>query len=109
MVLAESTIADNSRYFETREDVPVQAISQGLGTIGEARRIVLTASGQNKAEAIAQMAEGAVSARWPATSLQLHPEVTVVVDEAAASRLELADYYRHTRRIVDHHTGTGHS
>ena len=52
VVLAESTIADNSRYFETREDVPVQAISQGLGTIGEARRIVLTASGQKKAEAI---------------------------------------------------------
>jgi len=109
VVLTKSTIADNSRYFEAREDVPVRAISQGLGTIGEARRIVLTASGQNKAEAIAQMAEGAVSARWPATSLQLHPEVTVVVDEAAASRLELADYYRHVRRTVHPHTDTGHS
>lgn len=109
VVLTESTIADNSRYFEAREDVPVQAISQGLGTIGEARRIVLTASGQNKAEAVAQMAEGAVSARWPATTLQLHPEVIVVVDEAAASRLELADYYRHMRRTVHHRTGTAHS
>lgn len=109
VVLTESTIADNSRHFEAREDVPVQAISQGLGTIGEAHRIVLTASGQNKAEAVAQMAEGAISARWPATSLQLHPEVIAVVDEAAASRLELADYYRHVRRTVQVPPGTGHS
>ena len=97
--LTRSTIEDNSRYFDSADDVPVRALSQGLGTIREARRIVLTASGSGKADAVAQLAEGAISARWPATVLQLHPDVTVVVDEAAASGLELADYYRYSRRL----------
>src|SRR5699024_5208213 len=97
--LTRSTIEDNSRYFDSADDVPVRALSQGLGTIREARRIVLTASGSGKADAVAQLAEGAISARWPATVLQLHPYVTVVVDEAAASGLELADYYRYSRRL----------
>ena len=97
--LARSTIEDNSRYFASAEDVPVRALSQGLGTILEARRIVLTATGAGKAEAVAQLAEGPISARWPATALQMHPDVTVVVDEAAAARLELADYYRYSRRL----------
>ncbi|AXK44887.1 glucosamine-6-phosphate deaminase [Brachybacterium saurashtrense] len=97
--LTRSTIEDNSRYFASAADVPVRALSQGLGTILEARRIVLTATGAQKAEAVAQLAEGAISARWPATVLQLHPDVVVVVDEAAASRLELAEYYRYSRRL----------
>lgn len=97
--LTRSTIEDNSRYFDAPSDVPVRAISQGLGTILEARRIVLTATGEGKAEAVAQLAEGAVCARWPATVLQAHPDVTVVVDEAAASKLELADYYRYSRAL----------
>ncbi|APX31566.1 glucosamine-6-phosphate deaminase [Brachybacterium sp. P6-10-X1] len=107
--LTRRTIADNARFFENPEDVPVRALSQGLGTIREARRIVLTATGEGKAEAVAQLVEGPISARWPATSLQLHPEVTVVVDEAAASRLELADYYRHTRRLEQAGSVTPHS
>ena len=97
--LTRSTIEDNSRYFDSADDVPVRALSQGLGTILEARRIVLTAAGAGKAAAVAQLAEGAISARWPATALQMHPDVTVVVDEAAASKLELADYYRYSRRL----------
>ncbi|MEJ6544311.1 glucosamine-6-phosphate deaminase [Brachybacterium paraconglomeratum] len=99
--LSRSTIADNSRYFASREDVPIQALSQGLGTILEARRIVLVASGENKAAAIAQLVEGGISARWPATVLQMHPEVVVVADEAAASRLELHEDYRHERRLEE--------
>ncbi|MGP9537395.1 glucosamine-6-phosphate deaminase [Brachybacterium sp. AOP43-C2-M15] len=95
--LTRSTIEDNARYFDTAADVPVRALSQGLGTILEARRIVLTATGSSKAAAVAQLAEGAISARWPATVLQMHPAVTVVVDEAAASQLELKDYYRYAR------------
>lgn len=55
---------------------------------------MLLASGEHKAEAVRQLVEGAVSARWPASALQLHPRVTVLLDELAASRLELADYYR---------------
>jgi glucosamine-6-phosphate deaminase len=107
--LTRRTIADNARFFENAQDVPVRAISQGLGTIREARRIVLTASGEHKAEAVAQLAEGAISARWPATSLQLHPDVTVVVDEGAASRLELADYYRYARDLEGANPGPRHS
>ena len=99
--LTRSTIADNSRYFSSREDVPVRALSQGLGTILEARRIVLTATGENKAAAIAQLVEGGISSRWPATVLQMHPEVVVVVDEAAASRLELHEDYRHERALEE--------
>ena len=109
VVLTQSTIADNARYFDAPEDVPTRAITQGLATIGDARQIVLTATGEHTAEAIAQLVEGAISARWPATSLQLHPAVTVVVDDAAASRLELADYYRFTRRMSLEDSGTGHS
>ncbi len=62
-----------------------------------ARHIVLVATGTRKAEAVHQMVEGPVSARWPATILQHHPHVTVLLD-AAASRLRLADYYRETDR-----------
>lgn len=107
--LTRGTIADNARFFENAEDVPVRALSQGLGTIREARRIVLTATGEGKAEAVAQLVEGPISARWPATSLQLHPDVTVVVDEAAASRLELADYYRYARSLEQTESVTPHS
>lgn len=97
--LTRSTIQDNSRYFDSPSDVPVRALSQGLGTILEARRIVLTATGAGKAAAIAQLVEGAISSRWPATVLQLHPDVVVVVDEAAGSELQLADDYRYARRL----------
>lgn len=99
VTLTRSTIADNSRYFDSPEEVPQHALSQGLGTILEARRIVLTASGENKAAAVAQLVEGGISARWPATVLQLHQDVTIVVDEAAASRLELSEDYRHARTM----------
>lgn len=104
--LTPQTISDNSRYFTSADEVPVRAISQGVGTILESRRIVLTASGEHKAEAIAQMVEGAVSARWPATMLQMHPDVVVVIDEAAASRLELADYYRHLHTLETEQSST---
>ncbi len=76
--------------------VPRHVLTQGLGTIMSARHLVLVASGRAKAEALHHMVEGAVTAMWPASVLQLHPHVTVLVDEAAASRLQLADYYRQT-------------
>lgn len=98
VTLTEQTISDNARFFDTAEDVPVQALTQGLGTISEARAIVLTATGRAKAEAVAQMVEGGLSARWPATTLQMHNDVTVVVDEDAASELELVEYYRFAHR-----------
>src|SRR5690606_8275790 len=92
--LTRRTVEDNARFFDTVDQVPVHVITQGLGTISEARRIVLIATGEGKAEAVAAMAEGPVSAFCPASVLQMHPAVTVVLDEAAASRLANADYYR---------------
>lgn len=96
--LTAQTRLDNARFFDGDLDaVPRHCLTQGLGTILEARRIVLVATGEAKAQAVAQLVEGAVSARWPGTVLQHHPDVTVFVDEAAASQLELSDYYRDTR------------
>jgi glucosamine-6-phosphate deaminase len=93
--LTGQTREDNARFFGGDvEAVPRHCLTQGLGTIMQARHVVLTATGESKAEAIAQMVEGPVSAMWPATVLQCHPHVTVLLDEAAASRLKLADYYR---------------
>ncbi len=92
--LTRQTVEDNARFFDAPEDVPVHVLTQGIGTIMEARAVVLTASGRQKAAAVAQLVEGPLSARWPATALQAHPHATVVVDEEAAADLELADYYR---------------
>ncbi|MCL1800622.1 MAG: glucosamine-6-phosphate deaminase [Promicromonosporaceae bacterium] len=94
-VLTEQTRVDNARFFDDDiSKVPTLCLTQGLGTIMEARELVLIATGENKAEAIRQLVEGAVSARWPATIIQHHPNALILVDEAAASKLELADYYR---------------
>lgn len=92
--LLQQTIKDNARFFENEEEVPIHVLTQGIGTILEARRIVLTATGWSKSEAIAQTVEGAVSARWTGSALQFHPDVLLVIDNEAASGLKLADYYR---------------
>lgn len=95
--LTRQTRTDNARFFDGDVDaVPRHCLTQGLATIRDARHLLLLATGAGKAEAIAQLVEGPVSARWPATVLQWHPHVTVLVDEDAASRLELTDYYRQT-------------
>lgn len=94
--LTERTRADNARFFDSIDQVPMHCITQGLGTILRARHLVLLAFGQNKAEAVAGAVEGPVTASLPGSAIQLHPRVSVVVDEAAASRLKYADYYRYT-------------
>lgn len=95
--LTEQTRADNARFFGGDPDaVPRHVLTQGLGTIMAARHLVLLAGGRAKAEAVHRMVEGGVSAMWPASVLQLHPHVTVLLDEGAASRLQLADHYRQT-------------
>jgi glucosamine-6-phosphate deaminase len=93
--LTPKTRQDNARFFDTPEQVPTHCITQGLGTIMEARRLVLVAQGERKAEAIAAAVEGPVSASCPASILQFHRSATVIVDEDAASRLRNRDYYRH--------------
>lgn len=95
--LTRQTRVDNARFFDGDVDaVPTHCLTQGLGTIMEARHIVLVATGRAKAEAIHHMAEGPVTAMWPGSILQHHPHVTVLLDDAAARRLQLADYYRET-------------
>ncbi|MFD6140445.1 glucosamine-6-phosphate deaminase [Promicromonospora sp. NPDC060271] len=95
--LTKQTREDNARFFGgSVEDVPRHCLTQGLATIMSARHLVLLASGRAKAEAVHQLVEGPISAMWPATIMQLHPHATVLVDDAAASRLQLADYYRQT-------------
>ena len=94
--LVEQTRRDNARFFTTLAEVPHHVITQGLGTILEARHVILLATGAQKAQAVRDMVEGPVAAICPASVLQLHPHVTVLLDEAAASSLRLADYYRHS-------------
>lgn len=93
--LTRTTRADNARFFDDREeDVPRHVVTQGLGTILEARHLLMIACGAGKAEPVARAVEGPLTAMCPASVLQLHPHATVVVDEPAAAALELADYYR---------------
>lgn len=94
--LTERTRADNARFFDAIDEVPAHCITQGLGTILRARHLVLLAWGERKAEAVAGALEGPLAAVLPASAIQLHAHVTVVVDEAAASRLRFAEYYRCT-------------
>ena len=85
--LTESTIQANKRYFDSEDQVPRQAISVGAGGIMQARKIVLVAYGEGKAKAIRQMVKGDVDPQCQASMLRLHPQVTVLLDEAAASLL----------------------
>lgn len=93
--LSQRTREDNARFFATLEEVPRHCITQGLGTIMDARHLLLFAQGTAKAEAIAAALEGPVSSRCPASVIQLHPSATVYVDTSAAARLELADFYKY--------------
>ncbi|NLT25668.1 MAG: glucosamine-6-phosphate deaminase [Microbacteriaceae bacterium] len=100
-VLTEQTRLDNSRFFDHLDDVPTLCLTQGLGTIMEARSVVVLATGESKAEAIAGIVEGPVTAMCPGSILQWHPRTTVIVDEAAASRLRNVDYYRYVQQQLD--------
>lgn len=86
--LTESTIQANSRFFEKIEDVPTKAISMGIGSIMKAKKILLVANGAGKADAIAKTLEGPITPNVPASVLQLHPDVTIIIDEAAAANLK---------------------
>ncbi|WP_310134999.1 glucosamine-6-phosphate deaminase [Leifsonia shinshuensis] len=85
--LSERTRLDNARFFPSLADVPTHALTQGLGTIMRARRIVLVAIGERKADAITAAVEGPISVDCPASVLQAHPHVLLIADEAAGSRL----------------------
>jgi glucosamine-6-phosphate isomerase len=95
--LTTKTREDNARFFDDDIDqVPRHCLTQGLGTIMESRHAIMLGFGKNKAQAVAECVEGPVSARWPASILQMHPHATVVVDEDAASQLRFTSYYADT-------------
>lgn len=99
--LTQQTITDNSRFFEPNEFQPKLAITMGMKTILDARRILLLAHGENKAKAVHDMIEGPLSAFCPASALQLHQRTTILIDEAAASELSLKDYYKFVGEMQD--------
>lgn len=94
--LTEETRIDNARFFADLDEVPRHVVTQGIGTILEARHVVLIATGASKADPIRRAVEGPVAAVCPASALQLHPHTSVVIDELAAAELALAGYYRAT-------------
>lgn len=85
--LTESTINANKRFFDKVEDVPTKAISMGIGSILKGKKIILMAYGEAKADAIKGMIDGAVTTHLPASALQNHSDVVVIIDEAAGSKL----------------------
>ena len=85
--LTESTIESNQRYFDSADEVPRTAYSMGMGSIMEAKKILLIAYGENKAEAIAKTVNGEITKEVPASILQKHDNIVFVIDEAAASKL----------------------
>jgi glucosamine-6-phosphate deaminase len=92
--LTRETIEDNARFFNSQSEVPTHCITQGIATILSSRHAVLLAFGESKAQAIADTVEGGISSFVPASILQLHPHATIVIDEAAASKLKNIDYYK---------------
>ena len=99
-VLTTETIDDNRKSFKPGEKVPECAITMGIGTILEARRILLLASGSSKATSIAQAIEGPVTASITASALQHHPDVTFIVDQDAGANLKHHDYYARVLRLT---------
>jgi glucosamine-6-phosphate deaminase len=93
VALAPETIEDNARFFESEGDVPRFAVTMGIRTILDARLCLMLASGESKAEAVKGCVEGPVTASCTASALQMHKNAVVIVDEAAASGLERAEYY----------------
>jgi glucosamine-6-phosphate deaminase len=94
VVLSPITRAQNGPLFATPEEMPLCALTMGVGTILEGRRCLLLATGKDKADIIAKAIEGPLTSMVSASALQLHPHCAVVLDEAAASQLKEANYYR---------------
>jgi glucosamine-6-phosphate deaminase len=92
--LSRETIEDNRHVFSSESEMPKCAITMGIGTILESRRVLLLASGRSKAAAVAKAIEGPITSSVSASALQMHPDVTFIIDEEAAYSLTQRDYYR---------------
>ncbi len=92
--LTAQTRVDNAQAFGSADKVPFHVITMGVGTIMDARHVIILAFGEKKAEAIAGAVEGPISAMNPASILQMHPVTTCIIDEGAATKLRRTEYYR---------------
>lgn len=104
--LTKATVDDNARFFKEGEFQPQLSITMGIGTILESKKVVLLATGEGKADAVKQTIEGPVSAACPASALQFHQNVVVIIDDAAASKLDDPEFYKYieteNRRLEKH-------
>ena len=98
--LSRETIEDNRQVFADEGEVPRCAITMGIGTILESRRVLLLAAGMSKAAAVAKAIEGPITSSVSASALQMHPDVTFLIDEEAAYSLTQRDYYRHVLEMT---------
>jgi len=92
--LTQRTIRDNAKYFASEKEVPQHVITMGIGTIMEAKEVLVLAIGEAKAAAVAAMVEGPITANCPASALQMHRKCTLIVDETAATGLSRREYFR---------------
>ena len=92
--LTSQTIDDNARFFDSADEVPVYSVTMGVGTILEARKIILLANGASKAGAVAAAIEGPVTSMCTASALQMHPDTTFLIDHEAAGGLKMTEYYQ---------------
>ncbi|GAC1630021.1 MAG: glucosamine-6-phosphate deaminase [Candidatus Acidiferrum sp.] len=102
--LTQETIEDNRRFFPKGVEIPECAITMGIGTILDARRILILATGKSKAAAVAKAIEGPISSSVSASALQLHPDVVFILDEDAAYALTQRDYYRRVLELTKKYT-----
>lgn len=93
--LTRATIEDNARFFGSGEFQPHLALTMGIGTILDSKKVLLLATGESKAEAIKAMVEGPVAASCPASALQLHEQAILIIDDGAASKLADPDFFKH--------------
>jgi glucosamine-6-phosphate deaminase len=93
VTLTEQTLDDNARFFDKKSDVPRHAISMGVGTIMDARKLVMVVNGKNKAPALAAAVEGPVTSMITASALQMHPDAIAFCDKDAAAGLKMRGYY----------------
>jgi glucosamine-6-phosphate deaminase len=98
--LSRETVEDNRHVFPIESEMPKCAITMGIGTILDSRRVLLLACGRSKAAAIAKAIEGPITSSVSASALQMHPDVTFIIDEEAAYSLTQRDYYRHVLEMT---------
>ncbi len=97
--LTKNTITNNARFFDKSETQPSIAITMGIGTIMEAKHILLLGLGQHKSKAVADLVEGPLSSFCPGSVLQNHENAVIILDQLAASNLKLYDYYIHSEKM----------